>query len=32
LYRDEIEFFSDEDRRWILGGTALRLWPFDTSR
>jgi L-fuconolactonase len=31
LYRDELKFFNDDDRRWILGGTALRLWPFDTS-
>ena len=30
LYRDELDFFSDEDRRWILGGTALKLWPFST--
>jgi predicted TIM-barrel fold metal-dependent hydrolase len=28
LYREEIEFLSDDDRRWILGGTARRLWPF----
>jgi predicted TIM-barrel fold metal-dependent hydrolase len=28
LYRDEIKFFTAEDRRWILGGTALKLWPF----
>lgn len=28
LYRDEIDFFTDEDRRWILGGTARKLWPF----
>lgn len=28
LYRDEIKFFTDADRKWILGGTALRLWPF----
>jgi predicted TIM-barrel fold metal-dependent hydrolase len=28
LYRAEIEFLSEEDRRWILGRTALRLWPF----
>jgi predicted TIM-barrel fold metal-dependent hydrolase len=28
LYRDEIKFLSDDDRRWILGETALRLWPF----
>lgn len=31
LYRDEIKFLNDEDRRWILGGTALRLWPFAAS-
>ena len=29
LFRDEIDFFNDEDRRWILGGTALKLWPFE---
>ena len=28
LYRDELPFFSAEERRWILGGTALKLWPF----
>jgi predicted TIM-barrel fold metal-dependent hydrolase len=28
LYREEIEFFTAEDRRWILGGTALKLWSF----
>jgi predicted TIM-barrel fold metal-dependent hydrolase len=28
LYRDEIAFFTAEDRRWVLGGTALKLWPF----
>jgi predicted TIM-barrel fold metal-dependent hydrolase len=28
LYRDELTFFTAEDRRWILGGTALKLWPF----
>jgi L-fuconolactonase len=28
LYRDEIRFFTSEDRRWILGATALKLWPF----
>jgi predicted TIM-barrel fold metal-dependent hydrolase len=28
LYRDEIPFFTAEDRRWVLGGTALKLWPF----
>jgi predicted TIM-barrel fold metal-dependent hydrolase len=31
LYRDEIKFFNDDDRRWILGETALKLWPFKTS-
>ncbi len=29
LYRDEIKFFNDEDRRWILGETALKLWPME---
>jgi L-fuconolactonase len=28
LYRDELAFFTAEDRGWILGGTALRLWSF----
>jgi len=28
LYRDVLDFFTAEDRRWILGGTALKLWPF----
>jgi hypothetical protein len=28
LYRDELSFFTVEDRRWILGGTALKLWLF----
>jgi L-fuconolactonase len=28
LYRDELAFFTEADRRWILGGTALQLWPF----
>lgn len=28
LYRDELKFLNDDDRRWILGGTALRLWEF----
>ena len=28
LYREEIKFFSDEDRRWILGETVKKLWPF----
>jgi hypothetical protein len=28
LYRDELSFFTAEGRRWILGGSALRLWLF----
>jgi predicted TIM-barrel fold metal-dependent hydrolase len=28
LYRDEIKFFTADDRRWILGETARKLWPF----
>jgi len=31
LYRDEIKFFNDDDRKWILGETARRLWPFPKS-
>jgi len=29
LVRDEMDFFNDEDRQWILGKTIERLWPFD---
>jgi len=29
LYRGELTFLTDADRHWILGGTALRLWPFE---
>jgi predicted TIM-barrel fold metal-dependent hydrolase len=28
LYQHEIGFFTAKDRRWVLGGTALKLWPF----
>jgi len=28
LYRDELAFLTAEDKRWLLGGTALKLWPF----
>lgn len=28
LYRDEIKFFTNEDREWILAKTAKKLWPF----
>ena len=27
LFRQEIPWLADEDRRWILGKTALKLWP-----
>jgi predicted TIM-barrel fold metal-dependent hydrolase len=30
LYREELGFLTADDRRWILGGTALKLWPFPT--
>lgn len=26
--REEMSFFSNGDRAWVLGKTALRLWPF----
>lgn len=26
--RDEIDFLSQTELAWVLGGTALRLWPF----
>jgi predicted TIM-barrel fold metal-dependent hydrolase len=28
LYRDEIDGWTKEERRWILGGTAQKLWTF----
>jgi L-fuconolactonase len=28
VVRDEMRFFSPEDREWVLGKTALKLWPF----
>jgi len=28
VVRDEMDFFTPEDRAWVLGKTALRLWPF----
>ena len=28
VVRDEMDFFSPEDREWVLGKTALTLWPF----
>ena len=28
VVRDEMEFFPAEDLEWVLGKTALRLWPF----
>jgi predicted TIM-barrel fold metal-dependent hydrolase len=28
IVRDEMKFLNDEDKRWILGRTVERLWPF----
>ncbi|MBI3666893.1 MAG: amidohydrolase [Acidobacteria bacterium] len=28
LVRDELKFLNEEDKRWILGQTVERLWPF----
>ena len=28
VVRDEMGFFAPEDREWVLGKTALKLWPF----
>jgi predicted TIM-barrel fold metal-dependent hydrolase len=28
VVRDEMKFFNDDDKRWILGGTVEKLWPF----
>jgi len=28
LYRNQIHFFTPEDRAWILGKTVQRVWPF----
>jgi len=28
LVKDEMDFFNDEDKSWILGKTVRRLWPF----
>lgn len=29
VVRDEMSFIADEDMAWVLGRTALQLWPFD---
>ena len=31
LGQTALSWLSDDDRRWILGGTALKLWPAGTS-
>ncbi len=31
VVRDEMDFFSPEDREWVLGKTALRLWQFQNA-
>ena len=28
VVRDEMKFLSEDDKRWILGGTVERIWPF----
>ena len=30
VVRDEMDFFTPEDREWVLGKTALRLWQFQS--
>ena len=32
LVRDEMDFLSEDDKHWILGKTAERLWPFPAAR
>ncbi len=29
LVREEMKFLNEEDKRWILGRTVERVWPFD---
>ena len=29
VVKDEMDFFTPEDREWMLGKTALRIWRFD---
>lgn len=29
LIREELDFLTESDKEWILGRTALQLWPFD---
>ena len=31
VVRDEMDFIAPEDREWVLGKTALKLWPFGES-
>jgi predicted TIM-barrel fold metal-dependent hydrolase len=31
LVRKEFDFLTDEDRKWILSDTILKLWPFNRS-
>jgi predicted TIM-barrel fold metal-dependent hydrolase len=28
LYRDHLDFFTPEDKAWVLGKTVQRVWPF----
>jgi len=32
VVRDEMTFIAQEDLPWVLGKTALRLWPFDLTQ
>ncbi|MBI2192091.1 MAG: amidohydrolase [Planctomycetes bacterium] len=32
LVRDELDFLTSADKEWVLGGTALKLWPFKPTR
>ena len=29
VVKNEMDFFTPEDREWMLGKTALRIWRFD---
>ena len=31
VVRDEMDFFTPEDREWVLGKTALQIWNFESS-
>lgn len=31
IVREELKFLNGEDKRWLLGGTVERLWPFPSA-